>query len=115
MKLNNQEILRFDVVDSQNMIIPRDIKIDNLGSEYDLTYDFKSKVIGKVRNIKVDGNALIGDIEITDSNIKLNIKDFIFRPAFESTEIENKDGKRILHDLNLMYISMISKEKDIYD
>lgn len=115
MIYKEQEILKLDVIDKQKMLIPSDVKIDDLKPKYDLTYDFKSKVIGKVKNIKKDDGYLIGDIEISDSNIKLKIKDFIFRPAFESTEIKDENDVRVVQDLNLMYISMISKEKDIYD
>lgn len=115
MILKEQEILKFDVVDIENMVIPSEVKINNLKSEYDLTYDFKSKVVGKVKNIKVSKEKIIADIIITDFDVKLKIKDFVFRPALEFTGIKSNDGKRVVQDLSLMYVSMIQKEKDIYE
>lgn len=115
MILKEQEILKFDVIDNQKMLIPSDAKINNLKSEYNLTYGFKNRKIGKVKNIKVDDNFLIGDIEIIDLSFKSKIDEYAFRPAFKSTERKNEKGIRIVENLGLMYVSMISKDKDVYD
>ena len=121
MILKEQEILKFDTVDNQKMLIPSSVKNNDLKSEYNLTYDFKNKIIGKVKDIKVRNKSLIGDIEIKNPvihpylNLKTMIDDSLFRPAFKTIETKNGCGITVVRDLELLYISMIQKEKDVYN
>ena len=115
MEIKEQEILKFDVIDNQKMLIPSDVKINNLKSEYDLTYDFKNRNIGEVKNIKKVDKSLVGDIEIKDAKIKLQIDDYVFRTAFKSNIRKNVDGIDVVRDLDLILVSVISKDKDVYD
>ena len=114
MILKDQEILKFDVVDSNNYLIPNNVEIKNIDNELDLTLDFTSNIIGKASNIRKTERNMISDIQLfSDKDV---LKNKIFRPNFKSEDKIKKDtnGFNTIISIEFLSMALIPSKDDVY-
>ena len=110
-----EKILEANVQDKQNEIIKKD------GISYPddviITNNFTNNQIGICKDFEWKDNELYGKIELRDDiDInKVDLKNKIFRVEGLATEHHLENGINVIEEFEIMSVSLVDKENDVYD